>query len=397
MGEPYLAVMDNDPIARWLLEEAPALPDLRTVVKGLVDRLVDEGMPLIRVNVGVGMLHPEMLAAIYNWDRGDRFVRRSEVRHGIEKTDIYLDSPFRLLNEGQPSVRRRLTGPAADLDFPILEEIRDGGATDYLALGLPRSDGEANRCSFSVDRPGGFSDREIERLIALRPILAVIAELQARARMTRTLLGLYLGPDAGPRVYNGEIKRGEGATIRSVLWISDLRGFTKLSEGLPLESLTAVLNDYFDAMIGPIHSQGGEVLKMIGDGVLACFRIENEDDVPEICERALGAAELAMANMSILNRRRRREGKPPLECGIGLHVGDAIYGNVGTRDRLDFTVIGPAVNLCARLESLAGKLGKPIICSAEFAASSSVPMNSVGSHEMKNVEGLVEAFALGEG
>lgn len=387
--------MDNDPIAHWLLEDAPALPDLRTVVKGLIDRLVGEGMPLIRANVGVGVLHPEMLAALYSWDRGDQFVRRSDVRHGIEKTDFYLDSPYRLLSEGPPSLRRRLTGPAAELDFPILEEIRDGGATDYLALGLPRSDGDANRCSFAVDRPDGFRDQEIERLIALRPILAVITELQGRARMTRTLLELYLGPVAGPRVYNGEIKRGEGETIRSVLWISDLRGFTRLSEGLPLESLTAVLNDYFEAMIGPIHAQGGEVLKMIGDGVLAWFRIDNEAEIPEMCERALGAAELAMANMTILNRRRRRADKPPLDCGIGLHVGDAMYGNVGTHDRLDFTVIGPAVNLCARLESLAGKLGEPIICSAEFASNSRESLQSVGSHALKNVDGLVEAFAPG--
>jgi adenylate cyclase len=388
--------MDNDAVARWLLEEAPGLPDMRSVVKGLVDRLVAEGMPLIRVNVGVGMLHPEMLAAIYTWDRGDLFVRRSEVRHGVEKTDIYLESPFRLLNEGQPSVRRRLTGAEAEVDFPILEEVREGGATDYLAIGLPRSDGEANRCSFSVDRPEGFTEEEIERLVALRPVLAVIVELQARARMTRTLLELYLGPDAGPRVYHGEIKRGEGETIRSVLWISDLRGVTRLSEGLPLESLTAVLNDYFDAMIGPIHAHGGEVMKLIGDGVLACFRIDNEADVPDICERALGAAELAMANMTILNRRRRREDKPPLDCGIGLHVGDAMYGNVGTHDRLDFTVIGPAVNLCARLESLTGKLGEPIVCSAEFAENSRDPMRCVGSHALKNVDGLVEAFAPGE-
>ena len=262
----------------------------------------------------------------------------------------------------------------------------------YLAMALPRSDGMVNRCSFATDRADGFTDDKLACFDSLRPLMGLITELQGRARMTWGLLDLYLGPFAGPRVYNGEIKRGEGASIRSVLWISDLRGFTKLSESLPLNALTAVMNDYFEAMIGPIHAHGGEVLKMMGDGILACFPIDPEEEMASICERALHTAELAMANMALLNRRRRREDKPSLQCGIGLHVGDAMYGNVGAPDRLDFTVIGPAVNLCARLETLAGELGEPILCSAEFAEKSGLPMQSVGRHELKNVNGSVEAF-----
>ncbi len=219
-----------------------------------------------------------------------------------------------------------------------------------------------------------------------------MAEIHGQARMTRFLLDLYLGTNAGPRVYGGQIKRGEGKIINFVLFISDLKGFTKLSEELPLEHITAVLNDYFEAIIGPVQAHGGEVLKMIGDGVLASFPIDKPEETPDVCERALDAAELAIANMRLLNRRHSREDKPPLNCGIGLHVGDALYGNVGVHDRLDFTVIGPAVNLCARLESLAGHLGEPIICSADFATQYSVDLKSVGKHELKNVQGAVEAF-----
>jgi adenylate cyclase len=267
------------------------------------------------------------------------------------------------------------------------------GEPDYLAMALPRCDRMINRCSFATDRPEGFSDREIERLVALRPALALVLELKGQARMTQQLLDLYLGPEAGNRVWRGQIKRGEGATFRSVLWMSDLRRFTRLSEELPLEALTAVLDDYFDAVIGPIQAHGGEVLKLMGDGVLGVFRIEEDDEIALMSEAALNAAELALANMGLLNRRRARQGKPLLECGIALHVGDVMYGNVGAQNRLDFTVIGPAVNLCARLEDLVGELGERILCSAEFVSHADRPMRSVGFHPLKSPDSTFEAFA----
>jgi len=275
----------------------------------------------------------------------------------------------------------------------MLEEQRDSGATDYIAIGMPRSDGKTYRASWTTDRPGGFSDAQIDRLLSLRTVLGVVIELQSRAEMTKSVLNLYLGREAGRRVYNGDIKRGDGETVRSILWICDLRGFTSLSDRIPLDRLIAVLNDYFEAVTGPIHASGGEVLKFMGDAVLGIFRIENEADISDIGERALSAAELAVANMNILNRRRARENKTTLDFGIALHVGDAMYGNVGAHDRLDFTVIGPAVNLCARLETLAGSLGEKIVCSAEFAAISTTEMRTVGMHELKNVGAALEAFA----
>jgi len=341
------------------------------------------------------MLHPEMLAAMYTWQRGDRLVKRSDTPHGIQSTGMYQGSPFRALNEGETCIRRRLTGPEANLDSTEMEEFRELGATDYLAMALQRSDGGINRCSFATDQKGGFTDAQIARLDYLRPYVSIMAEVHGRARMTRTLLDLYLGTNAGPRIYGGQVKRGEGTVIHSVLFISDLRGFTKLSEELELTQITAVLNDYFEAIIGPVQAHGGEVLKMIGDGVLASFPIDKESETGDVCERAQDAAELAIANLRILNRRRGRENEPPLNCGIGLHVGDALYGNVGAHDRLDFTVIGPAVNLCARLESLAGRLGEQIICSADFASHSPTALKSVGFHELKNVNGAAEAFIPG--
>jgi adenylate cyclase len=389
---PYFTQMSNDPIVDWLLNEAPGLPSCRHVLEGLIERLTDEGMQLHRATLGVGVLHPELLAKFYTWDRGGRHVHESDVHHGIETTDQYLDSPFRPINEGQLFVRQRLAGADVQIDYPMLDEQRDAGATDYIAIGLPRSDGGTYRSSWTTDRKGGFTDAEIDRLLSLRPVLALVVELQSRAEITKSVLDLYLGREAGRRVYDGDIRRGDGKTIHSVLWMCDLRGFTGLSDRIPLSFLIAVLNDYFEAVTGPIHAHGGEVLKFIGDAVLGIFRIDNTDEITEICERALGAAELAVANMHILNRRRGREDKSPLDFSIALHVGDAMYGNVGSRDRLDFTVIGPAVNLCARLEALAGSLGEKIICSSDFAAESTSEMRSVGTHSLKNVEKPAEAF-----
>lgn len=384
--------MTTDSIVDWLLEEAPTLPSCRHVLQGLIDRLNGEGMTLHRAVLGIGVLHPEIMAKTYTWERGGRYVSETEIHHGIESTDQYLDSPFRPLNEGEPFVHHRLVGRGAEIAYPVLEEQRDAGATDYIAIGLPRSDGQIYRSSWTTDRQGGFTDAEIERLLSLRPAIGVIAELQSRAEMTKSVLDLYLGREAGCRVYAGDIKRGDGETIHSVLWMCDLRGFTSLSDRIPLDFLIAVLNDYFEAVTGPIHASGGEVLKFIGDAVLGIFRIDNETEIAEICERALSAAELAVANMHILNRRRRREDKPPLDFSIALHVGDAMYGNVGAQDRLDFTVIGPAVNLCARLEALAGGLGEKIICSSEFAEIATAEMRSIGRHDLKNVESPMEAF-----
>ena len=389
---PYFTQMSNDPIVDWLLNEAPGLPYCRHVLEGLIERLTDEGMQLHRATLGVGVLHPELLAKFYTWDRGGRHVHESDVHHGIETTDQYLDSPFRPINEGQLFVRQRLAGADVQIDYPMLDEQRDAGATDYIAIGLPRSDGGTYRSSWTTDRKGGFTDAEIDRLLSLRPVLALVVELQSRAEITKSVLDLYLGREAGRRVYDGDIRRGDGKTIHSVLWMCYLRGFTGLSDRIPLSFLIAVLNDYFEAVTGPIHAHGGEVLKFIGDAVLGIFRIDNTDEITEICERALGAAELAVANMHILNRRRGREDKSPLDFSIALHVGDAMYGNVGSRDRLDFTVIGPAVNLCARLEALAGSLGEKIICSSDFAAASTSEMRSVGTHSLKNVEKPAEAF-----
>ncbi|CAN0483325.1 unnamed protein product, partial [Laminaria digitata] len=205
--------MNSDPIVDWLLGEAPTLPSCRHVLQGLIDQMNAEGMQLHRAVLGIGVLHPDLLAKTYTWERGARYVHETEIHHGIETTEQYLEGPFRPLNEGEPFVRQRLAGPDARIKYPMLEEQRDAGSTDYIAIGLPRSDGQIYRSSWTTDRDGGFTDDAIGRLLALRPAIGLIAELQSRAEMTKSVLDLYLGREAGRRVYAGAIKRGEGSTI----------------------------------------------------------------------------------------------------------------------------------------------------------------------------------------
>ena len=190
--------MNPDPIVDWLLGEAPTLPSCRHVLQGLIERLNAEGMQLHRAVLGIGVLHPDLMAKTYTWERGARYVHETEIHHGIENTAQYQEGPFRPLNEGEAFVRQRLAGDDANIAYPMLEAVRDAGSTDYIAIGLPRSDGQIYRSSWTTDRGGGFTDAEIERLLTLRPVIGVVAELQSRAEMTKSVLDLYLGARGGP-------------------------------------------------------------------------------------------------------------------------------------------------------------------------------------------------------
>jgi adenylate cyclase len=227
-------------------------------------------------------------------------------------------------------------------------------------------------------------------LEAITPGVAVNLEVQALRLTARTLLETYVGRQAGARVLDGVIKRGMGETIRAVVWLCDLRGFTSLSEQLPRDALIEILNEYFGRMCAAIESAGGEVLKFIGDALLGIFPVP-ADDPAAACARALGAAEKAQEALATFNAERTAAGKAPIDYGIALHVGDVMYGNIGGENRLDFTVIGPAVNLAARIEGLCGELRRPVLLSAGFVAASGLPARSLGTFPLK---GLAEPQAV---
>jgi len=374
------------------LEASAALP-----LKGQADelmreachRLCDAGLPLLRVSIDVRALHPQVYGRQTMWQRGCDCVSNVERQHGIEDSPAYLLSPVRHIREGGGGMRRRLEGPDAQIDFPVLEELKALGATDYLILPLRRDGGRSSYVSLATDRPGGFTAAHILAIEGLVPILALITELLSARRMTRDLLNVDLGYEAAERVLEGDIRRGTGEVIRAVLWNCDLKGFTALSDVTPPSELITLLDEYFDAMARPVEARGGEVLKFIGDGILAIFRPGTDGEA--------GAAKLALANMTALNDARRARGLAPLATKIALHVGEMVYGNVGATDRLDFTVIGPAVNTVARVQSRCGDLDEPVLATERFAALVPERLVSRGLHSLRGLATQTELFALNGG
>jgi adenylate cyclase len=295
------------------------------------------------------------------------------------------NSPLHIAYFDGKGSRCRIGPEAEEGEFSILSDLRAAGMTDYLALPAPFSDGSNKAMTFATRAPGGFSGENIALLEAMMPSAAMILEIQTLRRTALTLLDTYVGPAAGRRVVEGSIKRGMGETIHSVIWFCDLRGFTELSSRLGDNALLALLNDYFGVMTDAVQSHGGEVLKFIGDAMLAIFALDGGADRAETAARALAAAAAARAALAEVNERRACEDAAAIRCGIALHVGDVHYGNIGGEGRLDFTVIGPAVNLASRIEALCAELGEDLLLSADFVFESGHPCRELGSFALKGI------------
>jgi adenylate cyclase len=384
----------GDPVAIWLLNDARDLADMKDIVGGLSERLAATGFPLYRLFLSIRTLHPQVAAIGYQWRRGESLPTEMRREHGIFRQEIYLASPIKLIHDGLPEIRRRIGDPASPRDFPILAELQSERATDYLALPLQFSQRRINAVTISTDREGGFTEADVARFKGLLPLLALVLEVKETQRIAATLLDTYLGRDAGRRVLSGLIQRGDGVTIAAALWYCDLRNFTANAESLSRTDTIALLNDYFACMVASVHRQGGEVLKFIGDAMLAIFPIADELDRDRACLAALAAAEEALADLDKLGRRRTMDGRAALQAGIALHVGAVTYGNIGAPDRLDFSVIGPAVNFVTRLERLCAELGRALLASACFAAPCGSKLVSIGRHHLRGLAQAQEVFAL---
>jgi adenylate cyclase len=325
----------------------------------------------------------------YYWQRGSDEIRVFRAEHGIQETSVYQQSPMRILFEGAGAVRQRLDLPDVALRFPLFYELRDQGLTDYVALPVTFSDGKIH----GTDRPGGFSSSDLAQIYDLLPAFSLLLEIYLNRRIAITLLDTYVGHAAGERILRGQITRGSGETVSAAIWFCDLRGFTALAERLDRDRLLALLNQYFDRMAKPVEEHGGEILKFIGDAMLALFPLDTAD----ACRRALQAALDARAAMAELNRQRLAQDEEALGFGIALHTGDVMYGNIGAANRLDFTVIGPAVNLTSRLEGLCRVLGLDLLVSDTFAGiCGCADYRSLGTHVLPGISRPVEVFTLPE-
>ncbi len=378
---PTGIVREEHPVIRWLMTEGLRITDAKSFLERFAACLTTAGVDVCRITTGVPVLHPQLFSTSALWRHGQGVTER---RYRVDPSQdaILANSPIRAAYEGR-SFRSRLTKPAEAEEFPILDELRRGGMTDYLVLPVPFSDGTNKALSLATARSGGFTDDEMALFAAMTPAVAVNLEIQALRAMARTLLDTYVGRQSGGRVLAGQIRRGVGETINAVIWLSDLRGFTSLSESLPRDALLELLDHYFGPMCDAVEANGGEVLKFIGDSVLAIFPVE--PDAASACRRALEAARSAKAAIEAENRLRAASGAPLIHYGLGLHVGDVMYGNIGGATRLDFTVIGPAVNLTARIESMCKTLERSPLLSAEFVRLSGVEAEYVGEFSLKGV------------
>jgi adenylate cyclase len=379
------------PLLHWLLTDARRVTEPKTFLAALAEQLMAHGIEVCRLNTGVPILHPQVYSYSARWDfsqgTSERFFRLT-----AESLRTLENSPIKTVYSGGGSVRCDPTAPPREGEFGILADLRREGATDYIALSIPFSDGTTKYLSVATSRPGGFSDAQMQMLEVMIPGIALNLEVQALRFTARTLLETYVGRQAGARVLEGAIKRGMGETIRAVIWLCDLRGFTSLSERLPRDALIALLNEYFGRMCAALDAGGGEVLKFIGDALLGIFPIL-DDDTPSACARALAAAENAQEAFAAFNAARIEAGEAKIGYGIALHVGDVMYGNIGGDNRLDFTVIGPAVNLAARIEGLCRDLGRPVLLSADFVAASGLTAQHVGAFSLRGVSDPQQIYA----
>jgi len=391
----------------WAIRQGLDGADAQSLFDGYCARLVEAGLPLWRGFAAMRTLHPQWNGYGFEWRRAANAIESESYERGGDAKAEFQNSPFAYLiksaaSGGTTSVRRRLVGPQALLDFPILADIKAEGASDYVAHLFPfgrtgdASQGTGVAFSFATDRAGGFDETHICLFDTTLPALALALKAHANHKIAASLLEAYLGADAGRRVHNGEIQRGTAGTLRAVLWFADIRGFTRAADALAGPELIDLLDDMLECMTAPLRTRGGQVLKFLGDGLLATFAYD-ATNCAETCAVSLDAAAEAMRALDALNERRRAAGRPVADFDLALHLGDVLYGNIGAVDRLDFTVIGPAVNEVARLEALCEPLGRRVLVSSALADAAQgcrgrlVPL---GQHVLRGVREPRDIYAL---
>jgi len=374
------------------------------LLDGFCRRLVEYGVPLTRSTVAIDTLHPVLEARGFEWHRKKNQTKESDFTREMARAheNKWLRSPFHhLFESGDRTLRVRIMDGDCPVErFPVMGDLRDEGITDYFAVstrfGRQVSIGlmDCLFSSWSTDHAQGFTDAQIAMIDRALPSLVQAIKGVSVGRIAETLVETYLGRDAGQRVLRGYIERGVTEKLSAVLWFSDLQGFTRITDTVSPEHVIPLLNDYADAIVSSIHEQQGQVLKFMGDGIMAIFTgAENG----HLCNRALDAAEEAGRRVAALNERRAAAALPWTRFYLGLHVGEVFYGNIGSEDRLDFTVIGPAVNEVSRIAALCRSLDQEVLLSSAFACAGdacSTRLVSVGRYAMKGVSRPQELFTL---
>jgi adenylate cyclase len=396
----------------WLTEAGLAGAPETEIVTRFCDHCVTAGIPISRAHVFIDTLHPVHEGRLFRWGYGPdepmmhEYGRTSfegpdaggAVSLDAQATEVWERSPFHSMLESGASILRRSLSPDTVSEFSLLPEWYAAGLTEYVAV-LTRfaSEGvigemDAVYSSWGTKVATGFDDDQVAGLERVVPYLALAIKSVSLVRMTRTLMETYLGRDAGQRVLRGRIVRGIAERIDAVVWFSDLRGFTRITDTQP-EQVVSLLNDYSDVIVSTIQEHGGDVLKLIGDGTLAIFTAENR---AQACSAALDAAIAARQGVAALNKHRLAEEKATTDMYLGLHVGEVFYGNVGSRERLDFTVLGPAVNEASRIAAMCRSVDQPVLISAAFADVGHIKRRlvSVGRYALRGISHPQELFTI---
>ena len=394
-------------IESWLVDAGLAGVSETESLHGFCDRCRDAGITLSRSTVIVDTLHPTHEGHVFRW-RADSVEQPPVIEYGPsnvgEAAASWQSSPYyHLVTSGGNELRRRI-GAGDPEDFAILRELRTEGYTDYVVFvhrfGATSVIGEMDcvYSSWATSSRDGFREADLVALRRLVPLLALAIKCVSLVRIARTLVEVYLGHDAGERVLSGRISRGVAERINAVIWFSDLRGYTKITDTAPPEEIIPLLNDYAAAVIAAVRVAGGEVLKLVGDGVLAIFRA---DDAAQACCCALRAEASLRAGIKAVNERRTASNHPVTSAYLGLHIGEVFYGNIGSEDRLDFTVVGPAVNEASRIAAMCRSVDRSVVLSSEFVAATPEPerskLVSVGRYALRGVGRAEELFTLDPG
>ena len=389
-------------LAGWIAKAGLEGRTETALVEGFCNSAAAAGLTIARAIVLIDTLHPIYEGRAFRWEREKPEATLTEYgrTNEGEAAERWLKSPlYRLWTSGESRLRLRVT-PETEAEFPSFAELREAKFTDYVALinrfAAEGAIGEMD-CLYSywtTDRAEGFSDDDIAALERLTPFLGLAIKSASLGRIASTLVETYLGRDAGRRVLSGRIARGVADRIEAVLWFSDLRNYTRISDTSPPEQIIPLLNDYADAVVSAIHEHSGDVLKLIGDGVLAIFPAGGRD---EACASALEAARLARGAVAELNEDRSGQGLPTTDMYLGLHFGEVFYGNIGSKERLDFTVVGPAVNEVSRIAAMCRSVDQPVLLSEAFIThivEDRRPFVSVGRYALRGVGRPQELFTL---
>ena len=382
------------PFVEWLSERQGSAADIDALHQSLCRQLVRLGYGIWRSGLLLETLDPEISGGRIIWSReGVEEVQVTLNPHTADLSESYARSPLKIVDDTGHTLRARLDKPI--LALPLLQELRAEGATDYMIVPLAFTDRRRSAgLSFTTDAPEGFSNEDVEELEIISRLISAAFEVRLLRHIALGLLETYVGTQAGANILDGLVKRGDGGRMRAVIWYSDLRNFTRLTETMETGELLDLLNEYFELFGVAAAKRGGEVVQHIGDAIMIYFTIPPGSNDEAVTAGVVDAVVEALAGLEVANAARRARGAVEIKCGIGLDIGEVTHGNVGSLRRLSFNVVGPAVNRAARIETLTKALGVPLLMSADFARTTGRPWLSAGWHALKGVPDPVEIARL---